>query len=311
MPEKKSFSWVWAAAVLVVVQIFVLGGLWQLRQRESHPAAGWDLDPQAAQREAVKERESREALQNLPLPTGSSRLTVAGAKSAAPTGEDLLAQARELQSQGQLDLADKLLTQARQKEPQNQRIQVAAALLAEAREDTNGALGRWRELIRASEPGGAVRKLALARAHLVEERIRLEQVARLREETLAKQPRKLALVGVQEEGSTGGGKKLRWQVRAVEGSGKIDPAKVVVRVSFFERGTDGVLRPGEAALPRWEPAPPQKAADGPRTVMAESRLSAGGQYAGYVWQLYYGGELQDERVSPASLRGVLREKPRS
>ncbi|MFM8653641.1 MAG: DUF4340 domain-containing protein, partial [Verrucomicrobiota bacterium] len=139
-----------------------------------------------------------------------------GAQSAAPGGEDLLAQARELQSQGQLELADKLLTQARQKEPQNQRIQVAAALLAEAREDTTGALARWRELIRASEPGGAVRKLALARAHLVEERIRLEQVARLREETLAKQPRKLALAGVTEEGS-GGGKKLGWQVRAVGG----------------------------------------------------------------------------------------------
>lgn len=311
MPEQKSFSWVWAAAVLVVVQIFVLGGLWQLRQREGQPAGGWDLDPQAVQQEALKERESREALQNLPLPAGSSRLTVAGAKSAAPTGEDLLAQARELQSQGQLDLADKLLIQARQKEPHNQRIQVAAALVAEAKEDTQGALSRWRELIRTSEPSGSVRKLALARAHLVEERIRLEQVARLREETLAKQPRKLALVGVQEEGLAGGGKKLRWQVRAVEGAGKIDPAKVVVRVSFFERGTDGALRPGEAALPRWEPSPPQKAAEGVRTVVAESRLAPGGQYAGYVWQLFYGEELQDERVSPASLRGVLREKPRS
>ena len=282
-----------------------------MRQRESHPAGAWDIDPQAAQQEAVKQRESREALQNLPLPMGSSRLTVVGAKLAAPTGEDLLAQARELQSQGQFDLADKLLTQARQKEPQNQRIQVAAALLAEAKEDTQGALSRWRELIRASEPSGPVHKLALARAHLVEERIRLEQVARLREETLAKQPRKLALVGAQEEGVTGGGKKIRWQVRAVEGAGKIDPAKVVVRVSFFERGADGVLRPGDAALPRWEPAPPQKAAEGVRTVVAESRLTPGGQYAGYVWQLYYGGELQDERVSPVSLRGVLREKPRS
>ena len=311
MPEQKSFSWVWAAAVLVLVQVVVLGGLWQLRQKESHPAGGWDLDPQAAQREAVQERESREALQNLPLPAGSSRLTVAGAQSAAPTAEDLLVQARELQSQGQLDLADKVLGQARLKDPQNQRIQVAAALLAEAREDTAGALARWRELIRASEPSGSIRKLALARAHIVEERIRLEQVARLREETLAKQPRKLALAGVQEEATSGGGKKVGWQVRAVEGSGKIDPAKVVVRVSFFERGSDGVLRPGETALPRWEPAPPQKATDGARLVVAESRPAAGSQHAGYVWQLYYGGELQDERVSPASLRGVLREKPRS
>lgn len=310
MPEKKSFSWIWAAALLVIVQVFVLGGLWQLRQREGRPSGGWDLDPQAAQREAVKERESREALQNLPLPKGSSRLTVAGAQSAAPTGEDLLEQARELQSQGQLDLAEKLLAQARLKDPQNQRIQVAAALLAEARQDTSGALARWRELIRASEPGGAVRKLALARAHIVEERIRLEQVARLREETLAKQPRKLALAGVQEE-AVPGGKKVRWQVRAVEGSGKIDAGKVLVRVSFFERGADGMLRPGEAALPRWEPAPPQKPADGARTVSAESRSGPGSQYVGYVWQLYYGGELQDERVSPASLRGVLREKPRS
>ena len=66
MPEKKSFSWVWAAVVLVLVQMVVLGGLWQLRQRESQPAGGWYLDPQAAQREAVRERESREALQNLP-----------------------------------------------------------------------------------------------------------------------------------------------------------------------------------------------------------------------------------------------------
>lgn len=310
MPEKKTFSWAWAAGVLVVVQVVVLAGLWQLRQKESHPTGGWDLDPQAAQREAIHQRESQEALKNLPMPKGTSRLTVAGAQSAAPSGEDLLAQARELQAQGQLDLADKLLSQARQKEPQNQRIQVAAALLAEAREDITGALARWRELIRASEPGGAIRKLALARAHLVEERIRLEQVARLREETLAKQPRKLALAGVKEEASAGG-KKVAWQVRAVGGSGKLDAGKIVVRVSFFERGADGVLKPGDSVMPRWEPAPPLKESDGIRMVTAECRTGAGNQSAGYVWQMYYGGELQDERVTPSSLRGVLREKPRS
>lgn len=310
MTEKKSFSWIWAAGFLVAAQVVVLVGLWQLRQRENQPSGGWDLDPQAAQREAAHERESREALQNLPLPPGTARLTVSGAQAAAPTTEELLAQVRVLQAQGQLELADKLLTQARQKEPQNQRIQVAAALLAEAREDTNGALARWRELIRASELGGAVRKLALARAHLVEERIRLEQVARLREETLAKQPRKLALAGVKEEVSAGG-KKIGWQVRAVGGAGKLDPGKIVVRVSFFERGADGVLKPGNSAMPRWEPAPPLQEGDGVRTVGAEFRVPEGSQYAGYVWQLYYGGELQDERVTPNSLRGVLREKPRS
>lgn len=311
MPEKKSFSWVWAAAVLVAVQVVVLVGLWQLRQRESQPVGGWDLDPQAAQREAARERESEEALKNLPLPTGASRLTVTGAQSAAPSAEELLAQARQLQAQGQLDLAERLLAQARQKEPQNQRLQVAAALLAEAREDTTGALARWRELIRTSEVGGPIRKLALARAHLVEERIRLEQVARLREETLAKQPRKLALAGVEEAISPAGGRKISWQVRAVGGYGKLDEGKVVVRVSFFERGSDGVLTKGESAMPRWEPAPPLKESDGVRVVTAEFRGPAGRPYAGYVWQLYYGGELQDERVAPNSLRGVLREKPRS
>ena len=268
MEKKSSFSWIGAAAVLVLVQVFVLGGLWQLRHREGRPAGGWDLDPQAAQREAVHERESREAMKNLPLPSGQARLTVAGAQAVAPSGEVLLAQARELQSQGQLDLADQLLLQARQKDPQNQRIQVATALLAEARGDTSGALSRWRELIRASEPGGPVRKLSLARAHLVEERIRLEQVARLREETLAKQPRKLALTGA-EETTTDGGKKIGWKVRVVEGAGRLDPAKIAVRVSFFERGADGVLRSGVASLPRWDPAPPLQPGDGVRVVLAE------------------------------------------
>jgi hypothetical protein len=310
MKKNFPYPWMWAAAVLVLVQVFVLGGLWQLRHRESQPTGGWDLDPQAAQREAAHERESREALSNLPLPSGTARLTVAGAQAAAPTGEELLAQARELQSQGQLDLAEKLLLQARQKEPSNQRIQVAAALLAEARGDAAGALSRWRDLIRASDPRGPIRKLSLARAHLVEERIRLEQVAKLREETLAKQPRKLALTGVEEE-TVPNGKKIGWKVRAVEGAGKLDPAKIAVRVSFFERGNDGVLRAGEASLPRWDPAPPLRSGDGIRVVLAESRTSPGCQYGGYVWQLYYGGELQDERVTPASLRGVLREKPRS
>jgi len=72
-----------------------------------------------------------------------------------------------------------------------------------------------------------------------------------------------------------------------------------------------MIRPGESVLPRWEAGPPLKEGDGVRTVLAESRMSPGSQYAGYVWQIYYGGELQDERVTPASLRGVLREKPRS
>ena len=310
MPQKKNFSWVWAAAVLVSVQVVVLAGLWQLRQRERVPVGGWDLDPQAVQREAAHERESREALQNLPLPPEAARLTVSGARAAELSGVDLLAQARKLQGEGQLNLAEQLLLQARRKEPNNRSIQVAAALLAEARDDTAGALSRWRELIRASEPRGAVRKLSLARAHLVEERIRLEQVARLREETLAKQPRQLALTGV-EEAVVPNGKKISWKVRAVEGVGKLDPGKITVRVSFFERGTDGVLRAGESSLPRWDPAPPLRSGDGVRVVSAESRTSPGCQYGGYVWQLYYGGELQDERVTPTSLRGVLREKPRS
>lgn len=311
MDKGKSFSWGWAAGALVAVQLVVLGGLWQLRQKESRPAGGWDLDPQAVQREGDQERESREALQNLPLPSGASRLSLDGARQSSPSAGDLLAQARQLQSQGQLDLAEKLLSRAREMEPRNQAVQVAAALLAESREDTGAALARWRELIREAPPTGSVRKLALARAHIVEERLRLEQVARLREETLARQPRKMALSGVREELLSGEGKKVGWQVRVVEGGGSVDPAKISVRVSFFERAPEGLLRPAESTLPHWEPSPPVQQGDADRVVYAESRIRPGSRYAGYVWQLYYAGELQDERVSPASLRGVLREKPRS
>ena len=309
---KKGFgTWVWAAAALVLIQLLVLAGLLNLRQQEMDDSHEWSLDPKAAAAEAVQERESREALKNLPVPLGTVRLSVSAAQAAAPQAEDLLEQARDLQSRGQLDLAEKILGQAQAKDPANPRIRVASALLAEARQDSATALQRWRDLIRMSEEGGSIRRLALARSRVMEERVRLEQVAKTREENLAKSPRKLALAGVEEKSTESGGRAVIWRVRAVAGVANLDPRQVVVRVTFFERGPDGVLKKSDPVLPRWEQGPPQSEKDGLRAVTAECRAVAGSSYAGYSWQLFYQGELQDERIQPASLRGVLREIPRS
>jgi len=310
MSEIKSRTWFWAAGGLVAAQILVLLGLLYLRHHESGDSNEWSLDPQAAAQEAVREKESREALGNLPLPEGSVRLTVSAARSAIPQAEDLLEQARNLQNRGQFDLAEKLLAQAQAKEPGNLRIRVASALLAEAREDAQAALQRWRELIQRSEEGGTIRRLALARSKILDERIRLEQVARQREENLAKNPRKLALVGVENQPAEGG-LRVTWKVRAVSGGGGLDARKVLVKVIFYERGGDGVLKKCEAGLPRWEKGPPLGEKDGVMGVSAEVRVGAGAKYVGYTWQLFYNEELQDERIQPASLRGVLREIPRS
>lgn len=309
---KKGFgTWVWAAAALVLIQLLVLAGLLNLRQQEMDDSHEWSLDPKAAAAEAVQERESREALKNLPVPQGTVRLSVSAAQAAAPQAEDLLEQARDLQNRGQLDLAEKILGQAQAKDPANPRIRIASALLAEARQDSATALQRWRDLIRMSEEGGSIRRLALARSRVMEERVRLEQVAKTREENLAKSPRKLALAGVEEKSAESGGRAVIWKVRAVAGVANLDPRQVVVRVTFFERGPDGVLKKSDPVLPRWEQGPPQSEKDGLRAVTAECRAVAGSSYAGYSWQLFYQGELQDERIQPASLRGVLREIPRS
>lgn len=311
MGKKVLGTWVWAAAGLVLIQLLVLAGLLNFRQQEMDDSHEWSLDPKAAAAEAVQERESREALKNLPVPQGTVRLSVSAAQAAAPQAEDLLEQARDLQSRGQFDLAEKILSQAQGKDPASSRIRIASALLAEARQDSSSALQRWRDLIRMSEEGGAIRRLALARSRVMEERLRLEQVARTREENLAKSPRKLALAGVEEKSTEPGGRVLIWKVRAVGGTANLDPRQVLVRVAFYERGPDGVLKKGDPALSRWEQGPPRSAKDGVRAVMAECRVSPGSFYAGYSWQLFYQGELQDERIQPTSLRGVLREIPRS
>ena len=310
MNEGKVRTWLWAAAGLVAIQVVALLGLMQMRSGDREKGREWTLDPVAIAAEAERERESSEALRNLPLPDGSVRLSVAAAKAAAPQVEDLLAQARDLQNRGQFDLAEKLLEKARQQDPKHGRVKVAAALLAEARGDTAGAWQRWRDLIQASDPGGAVRRLALARSRILEERVRLEQVARQREESLAKNPRKLALVGAEEKVGEGR-RRVDWQVRAIRGGGRLDASQVVVRVSFFERGENGVLQKSQAVLAKWEQGPPLVEKDGVRVVSCEPRTSVGARYAGYTWQIYYAGELQDERIQPASLRGVLREMPRS
>jgi len=311
MGKKRLGTWVWAAAALVLIQLLVLAGLLNFRQQEMDDSHEWSLDPKAVAAEAVQERESREALKNLPIPQGTVRLSVSAAQAAAPQADDLLDQARGLQSRGQFDLAEKILAQAQGKDPANPRIRIASALLAEARQDSATALQRWRDLIRMSEEGGSIRRLALARSRVMEERVRLEQVAKTREENLAKSPRKLALAGVEEKNTESGGRVVFWKVRAVRGTAHLDPRQVVVRVSFFERGPDGVLKKSDPVLPRWEQGPPQSEKDGVRAVTADCRAVAGSSYVGYSWQLFYQGELQDERIQPASLRGVLREIPRS
>ena len=310
MSGGKRRTWIWAAVVLVVIQVVGLFGLLEMRRGEGERGREWAFDPEAAVAEAKGEKEFREALQNLPMPEGTVRLSVSAAKAAAPQVEDLLEQARNLQNRGQLDLAEKLLEQARLQDPKNQRVKVASALLAEARGDSKVALERWRNLIQGSEPGGAVRRLALARSKILEERVRLEQVAKQREESLAKHPRKLALVSVEEKVGEGL-RRVDWTVRAIPGGGKLASSKVAVRVLFFERGASGVLQKSEAGMARWLKGPPLQESDGGRVVSCEPKVGAGAKYAGYAWQIYYEGELQDERIQPASLRGVLREMPRS
>ncbi|NCY21082.1 hypothetical protein EBX31_03890 [bacterium] len=312
MKEKRGFgTWFWAAAILVGIQLLVLAGLLNFRQQQMDDSHEWSLDPKAVAAEADQERESREALKNLPIPQGTIRLTVSAAQAAAPQAEDLLEQARDLQNRGQFDLAEKVLGQAQGKDPANPRIRIASALLAEARQDSATALQRWKDLIRMSEEGGSIRRLALARSRVMEERVRLEQVAKAREENLAKSPRKLALAGVEEKSTESGGRGVIWKVRAVGGTAQLDPRQVVVRVAFYERGPDGVLKKSDPVLPRWERGAPQSEKDGLREVVAEARPATGSSYAGYSWQIFYQGELQDERIQPASLRGVLREIPRS
>lgn len=310
MSGGKRRTWIWAAVVLVLIQVVGLFGLLEMRRGEGERGKEWAFDPEAAVAEAKGEKEFREALQNLPMPEGTVRLSVSAAKAAAPQVEDLLEQARNLQNRGQLDLAEKLLEQARLQDPKHQRVKVASALLAEARGDSKVALERWRNLIQGSEAGGAVRNLALARSKILQERVRLEQVTQQREETLAKHPRKMALVGV-EESSVEGGKRVYWSVRAIRGVEVLDSRKVGVRVQFFERGPDGLLKKSESGMVRWVKGPPLKEADGLRVVTCEPKVGVGGTYVGYTWQIFYDGELQDERIQPASLRGVLREKPRS
>ena len=310
MSGGKRRTWIWAAVMLVVIQLGGLWGLLEMRRGEGERGRELALDPEAAVAEAKGEKEFREALRNLPTPEGTVRLSVATAQASAPQVENLLEQAKNLQNRGQLDLAEKLLEQARRQDPKHQRVRIASALLAEARGDSKVALERWRNLIQGSEAGGAVRNLALARSKILQERVRLEQVERQREETLAKQPRKLALVGVEESRGEGG-KRVDWSVRAIGGVGALDVRKVGVRVQFFERGTDGILKKSEAGVVRWAKGVPLQEADGLRVVSCEPKVGVGGAYVGYTWQLFYDGELQDERIQPSSLRGVLREKPRS
>ena len=72
-PHQKSMSggkrrtWIWAAVVLVVIQVVGLFGLLEMRRGESEREREWAFDPEAAVAEAKGEKEFREALQNLPM----------------------------------------------------------------------------------------------------------------------------------------------------------------------------------------------------------------------------------------------------
>ncbi|NCW28324.1 MAG: hypothetical protein EBV83_08560, partial [Verrucomicrobia bacterium] len=126
MGKKGLGTWVWAAVALVLIQLLVLAGLLNFRQQEMDDSHEWSLDPKAVAAEAVQERESREALRNLPVPQGTVRLSVSAAQAAAPQAEDLLEQARDLQNRGQFELAEKILGQAQGKDPGNSRIRIAS-----------------------------------------------------------------------------------------------------------------------------------------------------------------------------------------
>jgi len=302
---------VYVVALFLVLEVGLLGLIFWFRQSVVRIETSGPAINQSAEVSRTK-TVSTEPLRNLPQPNIDARLTIKG-RTEKNEAEILRLndEAQKFRRDGNFELADAALKQALELDANNPRTLTGLAMLDESRGNNVKALEDWQKIIRLGDRAASLLPLARERASLIEERDRLEQEARLREQVVLSLKRSIVVDGVKTIPDPLPAAPVEIQkdfsLRLKDKKLRVDPSKLKVQIFFYDRIGDSKLVPAKIEgrfmnnLPDWSKGDVE-------ILHTRYFAPAGGaagqekaQYYGYLIRIYYGGILQDEQAEPLSL----------
>jgi tetratricopeptide (TPR) repeat protein len=235
---------------------------------------------------------------NLELPAQVGRLNVQRAQDVTARIAGLNEESTKFRQQGEFKLAAAALQEAEKLDPKNGLTLTSLALLAEAENQREAAVGYWQRIVEVGPTLGTAYMLAKERLIVANQTAKAGGRQALFIDSIQQ-------VNAAENLPAGFATQLKISIGSRGAESALDPSKVSVQLYFYDRRGDGKVVP-TATPPRitWVDKKLDWLDPQNETLLADYRLTAGAdnrQYFGYVLRIWYRGVLQDERVEPLDL----------
>jgi len=307
---------VYVVGLFIFLELVLLGFIFWFRQTVVETEAPELINSTAAF--TVPSGNEDELVPYLPTPEMVGRIPVGKGGEQASKINKLNEDALKFRRSGDFVLAETALNEALKLDGNHPTTLTNLAMLEEARGNSSKALALWRSILGLKATPEGILQLAQKRAQLIEDRVRLEEEARLREQQLLNLKRKIILTQVKSTPETVSATTLEFQkdfTLKLNGiKAPLDSSKLRIQLFFYDMIGDNRLAPANKIEARFLSNTPDWSKGDSEILRAryipstEKQGDEKRRYYGYVLRVFYDGELQEEQASPM---GLLRLFPQA
>jgi tetratricopeptide (TPR) repeat protein len=299
---------VYVVGFFIILEVVLLGFIFWFRQTVVETQAP-ELMNQGIVSEIPVEKE--EPIPYLPVPDTDGRIPLGAESDRVQKIIKLNDEALKFRRSGDFVLAETALNEALTLDGNHPTTLTNLAMLEEARGNSSKALGLWRSILGLKSTPERTLQLARKRAQLIEDRVRLEEDARQREQQLLNLKRKIILAEVRSSPNPLPAQPVEIQkdfVLKLNGiKGPIDSSKLRIQLFFYDMIGESRLAPASKIEAKFISAEPNWSKNQEEVLRAryfpvlDKQGSDKRRYHGYVLRVFYEGELQEEQAEPRSL----------
>jgi len=310
---------IYVVGIFLIVEIIFLASVVWFRQTRIRIEKEAPLPPVTEQVPAkTGTPATTEANPEISGPEGSGRLALPADATLQERLNRFNEEARTFQQNGDFPLAEASLKKALELKADDLLTLTNMAFLEQAKGNNQGAVDAWKKIIEVAPENDKTVRLARERAGLLEENMRLEAEAKLREQNLlATGTRKIFIDSVKFSPeilpANPGEVQADFVMKLDAGAEGFDSSKLRIQVFVYSQAPDNQLEPAKIEAAFLSDPPEWKTADGEILRVKYSKYfqpsdsSVDRNYFGYLMRLYYNNDLQDQRAEPAKLLELFPE----
>jgi tetratricopeptide (TPR) repeat protein len=307
---------VYVVGLFIFLEIVLLGFIFWFRQTVVETEAPELINNTIAIHSPASKDE--DIVPYLPTPEMEGRIPLGKGSEQAAKISKLNEEALKFRRSGDFVLAETALKDALALDSNHPTTLTNLAMLEEARGNSAKALALWRNILALKPTPEGILQLAQKRAQLIEDRVRLEEDARQREQQLLNLKRKIILAEVKSTPdplpaqSTEIQKDFILKLNGIKAP--LDSSKLRIQLFFYDMIGDNRLAPATKIEAKFLNSTPDWSKDDTEILHAryfpapDKPGSEKRKYYGYVLRVFYDGELQEEQASPM---GLLRLFPQT